>query len=302
MSGDTQPLVTIAIPTFNRAQSFFPATLASARAQSYPKIEILISDNASTDNTRALVEALGDARIRYVRQTSNIGPSNNENFCVEQASGDYVVVLPDDDLIDPDFVECCMRLTAENPQAGLVRTGTRIINDEGRVIRESPNRVPSPSFDDLVVAWIDGKTSPYQGSTLFRTEALRAIGLRSRHYLFNDVISYFKIAAAHGRLDIVEPKASFRLHGESATDKADIRAWCEESMDLLDLLAKLSPRNGAMLRRRGLKFLATGNYRRALRKPLPKALLAGLTVFRTHQFTLPPRWVIDEAMTRWRGG
>jgi glycosyltransferase involved in cell wall biosynthesis len=298
MNSTFPPLVTIAIPTFNRAGSFFPLTLASARAQSYPNLEILIADNASTDGTHARVEAIKDERIRYFRHSSNIGPSNNENFCVQETRGDYVVVLPDDDLIDADFVQSCVALAIKRPDAGLVRTGTRVIDEQDRVIRESPNRVNGPSFDDLVIAWIDGKTSPYQCSTMFRTGPLRSIGLHSRHYLFNDVVTHFKIAAAHGRLDIEETKASFRLHPETATNRANIRAWCEESMDVLQLLRELSPKNSEALFTRGMKFLAVGNYRRALRKPFPNDIVAALTVFLAHKFILPPRWVLDEAARR----
>ena len=292
MNSHFSPVVTIAIPTFNRAHNFFPRTLASACGQSYPNIDIVVSDNASIDDTRAKVEAIKDFRIRYFLQPSNIGPSENENFCVRQARGDYVVVLPDDDLIDSDFVETCVRLAAGNPGAGLIRTGTRVIDGQDRVIREIPSRVDGAFFDDLVVAWINSNTSPYQCSTMFRSGPLQMIGLHSRHHLFNDVVSHFKIAAAHGSLNLKEAKASFRLHTDSETDKADMRSWCEESMDLLNLLCELSPRNRELLRTQGVKFLATGNYRRAMRKPFPRDLVAGLTVYFTHQFTLPPRWIL----------
>ena len=61
------------------------------------------------------------------------------NFCIQQARGDYLVILPDDDLVDPDFVESCVALALDNPQAGLIRTGTRVIDAAGRVLVELPN-------------------------------------------------------------------------------------------------------------------------------------------------------------------
>ena len=134
-----------------------------------------------------------------------------------------------------------------------------------------------------------------------RTGLLRRVGLHSRHYLFNDVMSQFKVAAGYGHIDIEAVKATFRVHTESATDKADIRAWCEESVDLLHLLFELSPSNHEFIRTQGMKFLAASNYRRALRKPFPKDILAGLTVFRMLQFIPPPHWVMKEAIKkRWR--
>jgi glycosyltransferase involved in cell wall biosynthesis len=301
MSSGNCPLVTIAIPTFNRAGSFFRPTLASACAQSYTNLDILIADNCSSDETRTQVEALIDQRIRYYRHSSNIGQSANEEFCLRMADGEYLIVLPDDDLIDSDFVECCVKLAVQNPNIGLVRTGTRLINDQSQIIGEFPNGAVGLSFDDFVKAWIDGITSPYQCSSMFRTAALKRIGLHSRHHLFNDVISHFKIAAGYGRIDIKETKATFRVHSESATDKVDIRAWCEESIDLLNLLCELSPSNREFIGSQGVRFFATLNYRRAIRKPFPKDIVAALSVFQMFQFTPPPRWLVKEAIRRrWR--
>lgn len=123
---------------------------------------------------------------------------------------------------------------------------------------------------------------------------LLAEGFHTRHHLFDDVTAHFKVAAHSGRADVADIKASFRMHGNSGTDKANILAWCEESMDLLDLLCELSPGNQDLIRDRGMRFLAFGNYRRALRKPFPKRVLAALVVFWTHRFTLPHRSLLPD--------
>jgi glycosyltransferase involved in cell wall biosynthesis len=298
MTSSHGPLVTIAIPTFNRANGFFPKSLASACAQTYTRLEILVADNASEDDTQNVVEALKDPRIRYYRHLSNIGPSRNMNFCIQQARGDYLVILPDDDLVDPDFVESCAALALDNPQAGLIRTGTRVIDAAGRVLVELPNEAVGLSFDQLVVAWIDGKTSPYQCSIMFRTAPIQGLGMHSRHYLFDDACTFFTIAGRHGCADVRGLKARFRLHEGELTSQAPMRDWCEDSIDLLNLLCDLSPANAEFVRTNGLRFLATGNYRRALRRPFPRSLLDCLTVFRTHKFMLPPRRYLARAARR----
>ena len=114
MKGASYPLVTVAIPTFNRAASFFPLTLASACTQSYRNLDILIADNCSVDDTRATVEALSDRRIRYYKHSSNIGQAANEEFCLQMAAGEHLVLLPDDDLIDQDFVESCVNVSRKS--------------------------------------------------------------------------------------------------------------------------------------------------------------------------------------------
>jgi glycosyltransferase involved in cell wall biosynthesis len=280
------PLVTIAIPTFNRAGGLLRTSLAAARAQTYSNVEIFVSDNASEDNTQAFVESLNDSRIRYHRHLSNIGSTANMNFCIEQAKGEFTVIVPDDDLVDPDFVELCMR--AVDDRVGIVRSGTRVIDGDGRMLNQLPNLASDLSFDDLVVAWFENRTAPYQCSTLYRTRLLQSIGLHSRHHLFDDVMTFFRLAAESERRDIPDVKASFRQHSDELTAAADIRAWCGESMDLLDLLCMLSPSNRRVIRTRGLKFLARGNYRRAFRRPFPASMFAAFTVFRTHHYTPPP--------------
>src|SRR5690349_16159391 len=142
----TEPLVTIAIPTFNRADAYLPATLAAASRQSYANLDILVADNASADDTQRVVSSFRDSRIRYHRHPSNVGAVANWNFCIEQGRGKYFLMLMDDDLVDQDFVEACIKRAAEKPEAGLIRTGTRVIDGHGNLIHISPNHVDGLDF------------------------------------------------------------------------------------------------------------------------------------------------------------
>lgn len=100
------PLVSILIPVYNREQ-LVRECIASAQAQTYGNIEIIVCDNASTDNTWEVVQefARGDSRIRSFRNESNVGPVRNWLRCVSEAKGDYVKILFSDDLISPRCVE-----------------------------------------------------------------------------------------------------------------------------------------------------------------------------------------------------
>ena len=80
-----QPLVTIGIPTYNRASGRLGEAIRGALAQTYPNIEIVISDNCSTDNTTEVVSSFNSEKIRYIRQETNIGPFPNFNACLENA-------------------------------------------------------------------------------------------------------------------------------------------------------------------------------------------------------------------------
>ncbi len=264
MSNQTLPLVTIGIPTYNRANGYLREALESALAQSYPNLEIVMSDNGSTDNTESVVKSYADSRIRFFRQQPPVAPNDNFNFCLNQANGTYFLMLHDDDKIDPDFIDACMRAAHYGEHFGIIRTGTRIINAAGTVIDEGRNRVAGLSIADFILGWFAGKTPLYVCSTLYNTEGLRSMGgFHSRHNLFQDVAATAKLAATMGRVDIEETKASTRQHGGKWTHVARVREWCEDSLDLLGLLCKLAPEKQTELRERGMRFFANVNYSRA---------------------------------------
>jgi glycosyltransferase involved in cell wall biosynthesis len=98
---------TIGIPTYNRA-GFLRRAIESALDQTYPDVEVLVSDNASTDETSEVVRSFGD-RVRYHRQSENLGSWPNFIHLTAMASGEYFTWLQDDDLIHPRFAERAVR-------------------------------------------------------------------------------------------------------------------------------------------------------------------------------------------------
>ncbi len=105
------PLVTIGIPTYNRA-NFLVQTIESVLNQTYNNIEIVISDNASTDQTQSLCEQYKsrDTRITYIRQEKNLGPTPNFLEALKNATGLFFMWLGDDDWIDLNYIEECMNV------------------------------------------------------------------------------------------------------------------------------------------------------------------------------------------------
>lgn len=102
-------LATIAIPTFNRAK-LLPRAVVSALAQDYPSVEVLIVDNASTDETEDICRALVDQHrhIQYMRQPFNTGPVNNFETGLRKARGYYFMWLADDDIITNNYLRRCI--------------------------------------------------------------------------------------------------------------------------------------------------------------------------------------------------
>lgn len=303
MTDHIHPLVTIAIPTYNRAGRYLKQALESAVNQTYQDIEIIVSDNCSTDNTEAVVRRFSDPRIGYFRQAQNIGANNNFNFCLEQARGDYFLLLQDDDMIDADFVDICMRAAHYDTEVGIIRTGTCIIDSHGEVLYEAPNRVGGLSTVDFFRGWFTGKTSLYLCSTLFNTRRLKEIGgFRSKHNLFQDVVAEVQLAARFGRVDVEDVKASFRKHASEMTSSARISDWCEDSRFLLDLMCDLvSEAEAPLIRREGMRFLSRLNYNFARRVKAPgKRLASYLVVYRQFDYRYSPLYFsVYERILRW---
>lgn len=115
------PLVSIGIPTFNRA-SMLRRSLDSALLQDYPSIQVIVSDNASTDETQAVCEeyCLADKRVVYVRHLENIGPAGNFMEVLKQATGEYFMWLGDDDWVDSSYVSHCILSLISDQDVSLV--------------------------------------------------------------------------------------------------------------------------------------------------------------------------------------
>lgn len=255
-------LVTIGIPTYNRANDFLCQALESAMVQTYKNIEIIVSDNCSNDDTEQVVKQFKDPRIQYIRHSENIGGNANFNFCLAQAKGDYFLLLHDDDLIDDDFVSVCMKAEKDNfHDIGIIRTGTRWIDSDGNVLKEMPNLVGTSSTEDFFLAYCKGKTGIYLCSTLYNTKRLKEIGgFHSKYHLFQDVIATAKLSALFGRHEICEIKASNRKHSDARTFSGKARYWCEESTLLIDTMCELVSDKAAALRAERRNFIWLHNY------------------------------------------
>jgi len=266
MVNRSQPLLTIGIPTYNRAECYLPLALSSALAQDYANLEIIVSDNASADETEAYVRSVADARIRYFRHEKNIGAAQNQNFCVEKARGAFFLLLHDDDLIDPDFISVCAQAVRGNSAVGVVRTGVRLIDAEGRVLSSSENSAAGLSFEDFLRAWFSGETLHYLPATMFNTGALKRLGgFHSRTYMFEDAVVLVRLAAELGRVDVRDVKASFRRHGENlGGHPSHALSWVDDCMFLRDvILESISSADQEWARADANRFLARKSYRHA---------------------------------------
>src|SRR6267143_929234 len=104
------PSVSIGLPVYN-GERYVRTAIESILNQTLQDWELIICDNASTDGTQAICEdyAARDARLRYLRNPSNIGAANNYRRVVELAQGRYFKWIASDDYCAPEFLDRCQR-------------------------------------------------------------------------------------------------------------------------------------------------------------------------------------------------
>lgn len=246
---DNAPLVTIAIPTFNRA-SYLAQALRSALNQSHWNIEILVSDNASTDATASVIRDLADPRIRYLRQTSNIGMMPNWNVCLQEARGSYFLMLSDDDLLEDDAVASLLEplRTANGGQPadtiGIVYGRARLIDSDGRQTGMGKSAPPIENFPALATHFFRTLRPTYPCAILLRTADAREVGgyPGEEFPLAADAALWMKVVALRGWAVFVNrPLVSYRSHSTSVTRLAKVEQWLADNNGLGGLSLSLMP-------------------------------------------------------------
>jgi glycosyltransferase involved in cell wall biosynthesis len=163
------PLTAIVIPCYNQAR-FLGEAIESARAQTYPHIEIIVVDDGSTDHT-AQVAALYPG-VHYIRQ-SNQGLAAARNTGLRESRGDVLVFLDADDRLLPEAVECGIYHLSNAPQSAFVSGRYRYIKEDGTLLREYSQ---DPADPDPYASFLRGNYIGMHATVAYRREAIEAEG------------------------------------------------------------------------------------------------------------------------------
>lgn len=143
------PLVSVVIPTFNRADTLRRA-VTSALDQTYRNLEVVVSDNASTDGSLETIEDLSsDPRVRVLRSESNLGPVPNWRKAIDAATGRYIKIVWSDDWMEPNTVDALIQPFLGNSAVGITVCQSTIHTSESEL--HPPKVEPGPiSIGDLI--------------------------------------------------------------------------------------------------------------------------------------------------------
>lgn len=221
------------IPTFNQAQ-YLEEAVASALAQDYPALEVVIADDASTDDTPAVLERFAaDPRVRVHRQASNIGRVANYRYLLERlATGEWVLNLDGDDcLVSREYLRKAMALALENPGVLLV-IGKAL---SGASLAEATTVLNAPFQDAAMPPAMSGCTFlqrfppfetivPLHATCLYHRPSALAIGFYRHDILSTDFESFYRLML-DGKVGFVHDIAAlWRQHDANATRAPGIDA------------------------------------------------------------------------------
>jgi len=226
MKGGTHPRVSVVVPNYNYAR-FLPRRMESILNQTFTDLEVIFLDDASTDDSRAVVQQYaGDPRVRMEFNAVNSGsPFAQWNFGVNRARGEYVWIAEADDFADPDFLERLVPLLERDAKLGLVYCQSRLVDETNRRIGTMlpyTDRLWSgrwtESFrnhgrDEVARYLVHRCTIPNASAVLFRRTAyLDAGGADPGMRLCGDWLTYVRILMRWDLHFLAREMNEFRIH------------------------------------------------------------------------------------------
>lgn len=297
-------LVTVAITTHNRS-ALAERAVKGALAQTYPKLEVLVSDDASTDGTQDMMERVEDPRVRYLRIPSPVGIAGNFQNALDHARGELFLILNDDDELEPEAIEKLARVFREAPAGAkadevvLSWCPCKIQDMERRVKYVTGGGPAAEPGIDLVTGLFDGTRGPRFCGILMKTQAAVEVGFSREHGGIPDVGIWTRMLARGGVACCVnEPLARYTAHNASCTGTSTAKSWQKAGeaivRDLLADLERLGDREKQRQIRRSQRNFITGLLATVLMQSMGSAgwkRLAAREFLRVPQYFVTPMTV-----------
>lgn len=226
---NTVPRLTIGLPVRNGGR-YLPASLDSLLNQTYTDFELIISDNASTDDTAAICRryARRDSRIRYLRQKHNIGAAPNHNVVVRAGRGELFKWAGHDDLYEPSLLARCVQALDADADSVLAWCQSALIDEDGAVRTEvaaypASTDSPLPHERFAHVLFDRGGDDDYG---IIRMDLLRRTAMSGSHYHADRTL--VAELALHGRFRRIPVVLYYRrdLPDRAGSPKRGVRDWC----------------------------------------------------------------------------
>jgi glycosyltransferase involved in cell wall biosynthesis len=223
----SEPMLTIGVPVYN-GSTYLAAAVESVLLQSFRDFELIISDNASTDDTESIGRALAarDPRVTYRRNAANVGLSGNLNLLVPLARGRLFKWATADDVLRPGYLKRCVTAIDADPTVVLVYAKTDFVDGDGAPLDlEDPGwHLVSDDLSERLLAAIQADHFVNSILGVIRTDALRRTRLMPR-YPGGDYRLMAELSLLGKFIEIPERLYVRRIHAGSTKGNAGDASW-----------------------------------------------------------------------------
>jgi glycosyltransferase involved in cell wall biosynthesis len=268
--------VTVVIPTYNRA-SWLRGAIESVLAQSHRDFALVVSDNASTDDTAAVVDSFDDPRLSYRRLADHVDLNEHFNRCVELAPSGYLFLLPDDDRMLPDLLATTVSVLDADPQIGLVHGAVRVVDEDGRTIADAHEMSglggsQTERGEEFIRRSIRDSYRVHASTALIRTEALEGLRLEPNDYPATDFGLWLRLALSWDVAFVDRTLAVYRIHSRTYTADGAVVTGGGYVQDAV-MIAKLREVKLRLLASEGHRFPDARRLRRESRRATRRELV-----------------------------
>lgn len=210
----SSPRVTVLMTAFN-TEKYISEAIQSILNQSYTQFELLIINDASTDNTLREIEKFTDNRISVLNNTTNKGVVISRNRALTEARGEFIAIMDSDDIAVPNRLASLVNKFDENPHLALIGTHARIIDSDGNLTGATYNVETNPQL--LPILLFFGNSFAHS-SVMMKSNVFREFG-GYRIPLSEDYDLFFRISTKYSVLNIDEYFLLYREHPQGISKK-----------------------------------------------------------------------------------
>jgi glycosyltransferase involved in cell wall biosynthesis len=209
-------LISVCIPVYN-GDNYIRESIDSILNQTERNFELLVVDNCSTDQTLSIVAEYKDPRIRVFVNEWNLGADANFNRCIELAKGEFIVLMPHDDVLMPTMLETFSKPLISDPEVGLAYSSYYVIDGRGKKLCLSSGDAEDKVMTGKEAFTILAKGNPIQ-CTMTRREVYVRLGSWDPNVIISDWDMWCRIALARYKVAYFkDPQNCYRVHSKNST-------------------------------------------------------------------------------------
>lgn len=217
------PLISVIIPTYNRP-AYLKEAIASVLSQTYTNLEVIVSDDCSSQSPASIIDSFQDPRLRLRRNTQNVGVGLNSTYAFVESHGKYVASLNDDDKWDECFLERMVQPLEENPELVLAFCDYYVMDDHGGVNwsatqkqtrKEKRHQLQEGVYQPFWKIGLVDQAVFTASASLIRRDAVRWEKLFEAGVFWDYYIAYLACRSGRGAYYCAERLSYYRIHAQS---------------------------------------------------------------------------------------